>query len=174
MMEWIRVVSVYSSASPPPWIVGILDVCTSLNFFTESIINWRNLAEAVTLPTYIWELPVSNLDQGTGYNVTSQRFVNLHSPPKKSFFLNRYSLFLPNTFHFFIHQPYTLSIILNLGYSALKWTRIWTNTSKINGGLLIQSHWRRCKFTVSWVVMWRLSYSLYWFVTVDYYSSGLV
>jgi len=41
------------------------------------------LTEAATLPTYIWEVPGSNLDQDKGYNNTTQGFVNLHSPSKK-------------------------------------------------------------------------------------------
>ena len=47
------------------------------------MIKWRHLTEAATLPTYIWEVPGSNLKQGTGSMVMSRGLVHLHNPSKK-------------------------------------------------------------------------------------------
>ena len=41
--------------------------------------------ESATLVTCTWEVPGSNLEHGTGYKVTSQGFVNLHCPSRKTY-----------------------------------------------------------------------------------------
>jgi hypothetical protein len=74
---------------------------------------------AATFRTCIWEVPGSNLDQGTGYKVISQGLMNLHSPFRKKIYIPQSKQPVSSKFfHFFIHQPYTLSIILNLGNTA--------------------------------------------------------
>jgi hypothetical protein len=55
----------------------------NLSLFIEIIIKWRQLTEAAPLLTCAWEVPGSNLDQDTGYNFTSDAFVNLYIPTRK-------------------------------------------------------------------------------------------
>jgi hypothetical protein len=89
--------------------------------------------EVATLRTNNYEVRGSNFDHGTGYNITSNGFVNLHNPSRKIDSPHSTLLFLPNYFLFLIHPPYIHTILLNCEYSTLQWTRIYTNTSEVAG-----------------------------------------